>query len=180
MIHIEKYPHESVATSRTLHHHSAQVRLRVLADGVVDVAYFGVIGRLTLESLHTQVMAVTLGVGAMVIQLDRALMIGPGGPLAAQQYAGNDSSACLIVPDDLVGIWTEQASAMAAQGLIRLVFARSQASLAYMLAGDLAAARQGWPASKSDSPATSSVSFLADGQTSDPRFRPLATAERRA
>lgn len=130
------------AGRRVLRHHSARASVEMLPGGVVDVAYWGVVGQSTLEALHAQVMSATLGAGALVIQLDKAAVIDQTEPLATHHFKGNDAPGCLIVPDGLLDAWLARADELAARGLMRIVFSRQQAALAYSLAADLAAARR--------------------------------------
>jgi hypothetical protein len=127
---------------QVLRHHSAEAHIRTMPSGVVDVIYFGVVGRLALESLHTQVMAATRGAGCLVVQFDKAVMMGVSAPLATHNYAGNDAPACWIVSDGQRDMWLDHARTMAGHGLMRVVFARSQLAYAFEMAANLASLRQ--------------------------------------
>ena len=126
---------------RVLCCHSARASVKLLPGGVVDVTYSGAVGQSALESLHAQVMRATLGAGALVLQLDKSVMCATMPP-GVRDYAGNDSPACWIVPEDAREVWLARADGLVARGLRRFVFSRRQAALAYALAADLAAARQ--------------------------------------
>lgn len=163
-------PLDSTSSTAAFRYHSAQAKIAFLDGGVSDVTYSGVMGLDALATLHAQVMSATRGAAALVVQFDRAIMLDTTSPLEAHKRVGHDAPACWIVPDALLESWRVRAEQMTAQGFMRIVFSRQQAALAYALAGDMAAARQGWPAGRSDSPAASSVSLPECGQTSDQVF----------
>lgn len=131
------------AACQVLSYHSAQAHLHWLAGGVVQVIYFGLLCRPSLQSLRTQAVAATASAGCLLVEMDKALVaLEAEPPQVGGVYAANTAPGCLIVADDQLAMWAAHAKDLARIGVMRLVFPRSQAALAADMARELAGARR--------------------------------------
>lgn len=111
---------------------TAKVVLRPLDSGVVEVTYYGVLSREAFRTLKNQVHQAAEGVPALVVRLDKALIIASDiAPPPEWDSQKKIPIAALVVRPEHLGIWIDYSHRVALIGVMRAVFLVSQIELAY-------------------------------------------------
>ena len=110
--------------------------------GVWEAFYTGPLNQRSYDNLRMRVIAATTETTAMVIHMDRALMVMGAAPQPPSDvYRPCAAPAAMVVRADQYAMWDDYRIALAALGVSRGVFLTERASMAYQWAECLAAVR---------------------------------------
>lgn len=131
---------EPMPVPKTFRLHSAEVRVRWVTRSVAEIRYQGALLRPAFEALRRVALEATKSAQAVVIRMDTALVLSAVMPaLPGAMYTGCTAPGCLVVPLEQFALWRDHTRALAALGVMRIVFVPSQQRQAYEMADSLAA-----------------------------------------
>lgn len=132
-----KYPTAAttklVAQPTTATYHAASVRYGTRNDGLMEACFLGPMGGKAFEYLRSAMIAGTRKEKALVIRMDKVLMLFGGKPAIPDGTYPKEyhTSTALIARREDMGYWLEYSGRLADMGIICLVFIESQESMAY-------------------------------------------------
>lgn len=114
---------------------AAQAKGFCLARGLCEVVYTGPLTRSGYSALRAGVLRETEKARALVLRMDRAMVLLDDDPHAdVAPYLGDEPPAALVSSADQFAYWNEYARRLAAVGVMRAVFLSSRLELARLWA----------------------------------------------
>jgi hypothetical protein len=110
---------------------AARAELSDVRNGVVEVAYAGVMTASTFELLRAEVLLATIGAKALVLRMDKLVhLMDWAHPCLAPAYPPDTPPAAVVCSAGQLGSWRLYSQQAAEYGVMRAVFSRHQLTLA--------------------------------------------------